>query len=66
MKAPPGESEDEGSFTLQTHLDQNLSTEESIEKIANFFAKISQEYPPLDQNLLPKRVRVKLDSESES
>ena len=64
MGAPPGESEDEGSFTLQTHLDQNLSTEESLEKIADFFSNISQEYPPLNLNLLPDRVKTKLKSES--
>ena len=64
MGAPPGESEQEGSFTLQNHTDENLSTEESIERIANFFAEISQEYPPLDCNLLPDRVREKLNSES--
>ena len=64
MGAPPGEAEDEGAFTLQTHSDQNLSTEESLEKIAEFFAQVSQEYPPLNCDMLPDRVRAKLKSES--
>ena len=64
MGAPPGESENEGSFTLQNHIDENISTEESIERIADFFAQISQEYPPLDCDQLPNRVKEKLNSES--
>ena len=65
MGAPPGENDDEGAFRLQNHQDKNLSTEESLEKIADFFAQISQEYPPLDCDLLPDRVRAKLKSESD-
>ena len=38
----------------------NLTTEESVEHSANYFAKISQEYPPLDRDLLPERVKVKI------
>ena len=54
MGAPPGESNDEGSFTLLNHRELNLSTEESIEQIAQYFAQISQEYPPLDPDSLPQ------------
>ena len=56
MGAPPGSCNEEGTFTLQNHLEQNLSTEESIEQIAQYFAQISQEYPPLDRESLPQRV----------
>ena len=56
MGAPPGSCNEEGTFTLQNHLEQNLSTEESIEQIAQYFAQISQEYPPLDCESLPQRV----------
>ena len=62
MGAPPGSCNDEGTFTLQNHLEQNLSTEDSIEQIAQYFAQISQEYPPLDSNSLPQRVRDNLNS----
>ena len=46
----------EGTFTLQDHTDQNLSAEESIEQIAQYFAHISQGYPPLDPDALPQCV----------
>ena len=59
MGAPPGESNDEGSFTLLNHRELNLSTEESIEQIAQYFA---QEYPPLDPDSLPQRVQDNLNS----
>jgi hypothetical protein len=62
MGAPPGACNEEGTFTLQNHREQNLSTEESIEQIAQYFAHISQEYPPLDPQSLPQRVRDILNS----
>ena len=62
MGAPPGESNDEGSFTLLNHRELNLSTEESIEQIAQYFAQISQEYPPLNPDSLPQRVQDNLNS----
>ena len=61
MASQPGDCLEEGTFTLQTHLEDNLTEEESIEKIANHFSLISQEYPPLDYNLLPDQVKTKLD-----
>ena len=68
MAAQPGDNQDEGSFTLLSHLEDNLTSEESIEKIAQHFASISQEFLPLNYNLLPPDVQIKLDqfiSESE-
>ena len=41
MGAQPGDCQDDGSFQLIQHLDQNLSTEESTERIAQHFANIS-------------------------
>ena len=64
MGNPPGGVEDEGSFSLQNHAAENMSPEESIEKIADFFSLISQEYEALNINLLPERVKVKLRSDS--
>ena len=61
MAAQPGDHPDEGSFTLLSHVEENLTAEESIEKIAQHFASISQEFPPLDYNLLPAEVQAKLD-----
>jgi hypothetical protein len=62
MGAQPGDCEDECSFTLAEHLDQNLSIKESVNKIAQHFAAISQEYPPLNPATLPPRVKSKLET----
>ena len=51
---------DEGSFTLISHLEENLTIKESAEKIAEHFAKISQEFPPLGLKMLPDSVKVKV------
>ena len=61
MGAQPGDCGDEGSFSLQNHLDANLTTEECTEAIATHFSKISQQYPPLNVDSLPPRVQNKLN-----
>ena len=61
MAAQPGDCSDEGSFTLQSHWDDNLTNEESIEQIAEYFASISQEFPPLNRDQLPEHVKAELD-----
>ena len=48
MGAQPGDELDDGSFSLLEHLEANLTAKESVEKIAEHFTKISQEYPPLN------------------
>ena len=60
MGAQPGECGEEGSFTLTDHLEQNLTLEESLEKIVTYFSAISCQHPPLDTELLPERVKFKL------
>ena len=40
---------------------ENLSDEESAERIAQHFATISQKYPPVDVTSLPERVQTKLE-----
>ena len=68
LAAQPGDLPDEGSFTLLSHQENNLTPEQSIEKIAQHFANISQEFLPLNYNLLPEDVQAKLrkiTSESE-
>ena len=62
MGARPGDCTDEHSFTLPQHEIENLSNKESAERIAEFFAKISQEFQPLNSASLPHRVREKLAS----
>ena len=52
MGAQPGDMLGDGSFSLLNHIEANLSNQESVEKIADHFARISQEYPPFDSDKL--------------
>ena len=61
MVAQPGDCVDANTFTLPRH--ENLSDEEAAEQIAEHFAAISQEYPPLDVTTLPARVQSKINCE---
>ena len=45
---------------MPNHESENLSAEQSAERIAQHFALISQEFPPLDVQSLPARVQIKL------
>ena len=65
MGAQPGDCGEDGTFTLQNHLDANMTTEESTEAIASHFSRISQEYLPLDLKNLPSKVQKKLEEPSE-
>ena len=60
LSAQPGDLSDEGNFTLISHLEANLDTEQSIEKIAQYFSSISQEFPPLTLQSLPEDVQAKI------
>ena len=61
LGAQPGDcSSEEGSFTLISHLEENLSIEESTDRIAQHFAEISQAFPPLQLTLLPDKVKEKV------
>ena len=66
MGARPGDCQDEGSFSLSEHLDQNLSNEESTECIATHFANIRQEFSPINVETLPNRVKIKIKSQINS
>ena len=63
MGAQPGDCIDANTFTLPNHESENLSDDESAERIAQHFAEISQQYPPLDVTSLPARVQTKLQCE---
>ena len=41
-----------------------MSEEQSAERIADYFATISQEFPPLDYESLPAHVRRKIENEN--
>ena len=46
MGKMPGDCED-GTFTLLNHIAEDLTVEEQIERISDFFIAVSQEFPPL-------------------
>ena len=64
LGAQPGDCTDSNGFTLPSHLDDNLTEEQSAERIANHFAEISQQFPPLNTALLPEHVQSILKSKS--
>ena len=64
MGAQPGDCIDSNVFTLPGHESESLTEQQSAERIADYFAQISQEFPPLDYNLLPPHVQTQLDSVS--
>ena len=64
MAAQPGDCSDEGTFQLQSHMEDNLTEDDSVEKISVHFSQIRQEFPPLNVDLLPDDVKAKLKSPS--
>ena len=60
IAAQPGDCSSESSFTLLSHLNENLSSQESVERIALHFSQISQEFPPLNIDTLPVKVKAKI------
>ena len=58
MGAKPGENNESSTFTLPGHED--LSPLEAANKIAEHFSKISKEFPHLDSDSLPEKVKDKI------
>ena len=63
MGAQPGDCSDSNSFNLPSHQSDNLTTQQSAERIAEHFSDISKSFPPLSTDLLPDRVQSKLKSD---
>ena len=63
MGSQPGYCTDSNSFTLPSHLKDNLTNKQSAEKIADHFAEISNSFPPLCVNLLPNHVQTKINTD---
>ena len=61
----PGETT-HGGFQLPDHVDQNYSSAQSAEIIAEHFSRISQEYSPLDISRLPPNVQDWLAKDDQS
>ena len=52
----PGDTS-RGWFDISSHLEDNLSSVQSAERIALFFSAISQEYQPLSLENLPPNIK---------
>ena len=66
MGAQPGDDLDDGSFSLLEHLEANLTNKESVDKIAQHFSSISQEFPALNIIHLSETVQAKLKQRMEA
>ena len=66
MGAKKGDLLDDGSFSLLSHIEENLSLKDSTDRIAQHFAKISQEYNALNLDSLPDDVKNALNECSET
>ena len=62
LAACPGEGPSP-TFSLPSHIEENLTALESSDRICDFFSSISQEYHPLNVETLPNNVRSKLASD---
>ena len=60
LGAQPGDVPDEGNFALPVHEELGLTAEEAADRIAEKFAEISQEFPPITFQGLPERVQIKM------
>ena len=60
LGARPGDCTDSGGFTLPGHSSDKLTDQQSAERIADHFAEISNEFPPISVANLPGRVQSKL------
>ena len=63
MGAQPGENSEDGSFELPEYVSLGLSAAQSADRLAQAFADISQEFPPLKPENLPSRTQRLLKGE---
>jgi hypothetical protein len=60
MGAQPGDCLEGGSFTLLSHIRENLTVEQQLERLSDYFVAVSQEFPPLELDQLSDKTRQKL------
>ena len=66
MGAKPGDNLDDASFSILNHLEQNLTNKQSVDKLAEHFCKISQQFPALSVAKLSQPVRQKSENRKKS
>ena len=49
MSSRPGE-DSSSTFSLQSHIDENLTPRQSAERIVEYFSQISKEYTPIEED----------------
>ena len=64
MKLGSGKNDDT-NFEIPSHVEQNLSAEESAEVIADYFSSISQEFDPIDSSRFTPDLKEKLQLANE-
>ena len=52
------------TFTIPKYMEQNLNLKQCADLIAQHFSSISQEYSPINIELLPNRVKLKIKDEN--
>ena len=57
VAACPGDCQPGGTFQLSSHLQENLTIKESIERLVVHFSETSQEFLPLVVSKLPENVQ---------
>ena len=66
MGAWPGDWENDGIFNVISNQNENLSLEQSTDRILKYFSSISQEYLPFEISRLPEDMQRKLRQEVNS
>ena len=51
------------TFTLPKHINRNLKAKQSANEIADYFAKISQEFKPIEEDSLPPDLTRRLNED---
>ena len=60
LGAQPGDCAEGSAFTLANHTSENLSVEQQLERLSDYFVAVSQEFPPLEMEQLSAETRQKL------
>lgn len=64
MGARPGDCENSADFQVLAHQKENLTLEQSTDRILKYFSSISQQYLPLDVAKLSQHIQEKLGPEN--
>ena len=66
LGASVGEENNKSSFSIQSHVEEELNPLEPVERIASHFSSISQEYPAVSIDRVNEEVRSNINSAKSS